>query len=812
MHAPRRTAPDPCRLLRAAALALTIALLPSAVAGEHPCLFLGPEDLPRIRHAAGIGPASPDAGRNRYAALAADYHALRVAIRDSSIEAPLPGDLLGCAFLTMIDPQSPEHAARLARLKSWISRPDPVAADLLSLVLALDWSWNHLPDDVRRDALTALRAQAKPLPSTDSPLRRDAFLARLADLAMAIAVDEADEPAQAWAQIRGELIQSARQYARDTLPRFLALRGMAPTSPSSAADEEAGIVLFAELIATLDAREPDVERERGDPREGGVGLSSKAVQPNEVSRLLEHYALIADDAGRAQRQFVRDDGDDAPLLTCERWERLTPLTAHLLARRSHDPAAVWMALRVERELRARPERAGWRFVPLLCDLREERPAVLDALPIVRDLGSAVVFRSRCSDVPVVIWVEAPTAHLRSRQYFDAGHFLIRRGGDLVATAAVDVAHEAVAAKGGAQYAGAESEPAAMTQFSAATIAHNAMIFFESGRTPVHEGQRYRPLGGQRPISGDWRDFGATSDGPNPRRLGGLLAAGEVNGAGYAALDLAPAYSSGAVSAYVREFVWLPPDALVVIDRFQLRDAGTIPTWVMQLPTRPRALRGELSDRNRATGGTNEAGVWILEAPGVEWSESDGRAALQVLHPASVRFRVVGGPAQRLTIEDGPHAGRTYVGGSQASFERLLTPFGSRSAVNAWFRLGAAARLGPEFGLVPHWGRVEVEPVSKGLEHTLIHVVHVGGIAGDLSVGECAKIPDGRLQVQVRAAERLWTLRIREGAQRGGEIAAGAQPVRADGSDNEPAEAVLFAPLPESRERGAALSKRAAEPN
>ncbi|QOJ14582.1 MAG: hypothetical protein HRU75_07990 [Planctomycetia bacterium] len=762
----------------------TISLV-SATAGEHPSLLLRADDLPRLRHVAGIGSPSGDATHGRYAAFAADYHALRVAIRDSQVEAPLPGDLLGCAFLLLIDPLSSERDARLARLTSWITRPDSVAMDPLSVIIAMDWTWKELPVDLRRDTLSAIRARATPFATTDSPLRRDEFLARLADLAMAIAVDEEDEPSQAWAQIRGELIRAGREYARETLPRFLSLRGLAPTSPSTAADEEAGIVLLVELTAAME------RRARGE-------IEAAVAASPDPTRVLEHYAMVAGAVDPEGRQFVRDDGDEAPLLTCGRWERLTPLTAHLLAARTGDPAAVWMAGRVETELRKRPERGSWRFLPLLFDLRGRRPVGLDSLPIVRDLGSAVVFRSAGPDAATFIWVETPVAHLRSRQYFDAGHFLVRRGGDLVASAAVDVAHEAVPVKGGSQHAGSESDPAALTQFAAATIAHNAMIFFESGRTPTHEGRRYRPLGGQRAISGDWPDYGSESDMANPRRLGGLLAVGEVCGAAYAALDLAPAYSPGAIRAYVREFIWFPPDALLVIDRFSLRDAGTTPTWVMQLTTRPTPPIGGLSDQNRAAGATNDAGVWQIDEPRVEWSGADERAALQTLHPARVRFRVVGGPARRLDIEGGPHAGRTYVGGSAASFERLLTPVGSKSLINAWFRLGAPTRLGREFGTIPHWGRVEVEPATRGLEHTMVHVVHVGGSEAPLSSSECVATADGWLQVHVRGAKRLWTLRIRDGVERGGEIALAESAAPTISADEAAAGTIQFTPLPSGR--------------
>ena len=85
----------------------------------------------------------------------------------------------------------------------------------------------------------------------------------------------------------------------------------------------------------------------------------------------------------------------------------------------------------------------------------------------------------------------------------------------------------------------------------------------------------------------------------------------------------------------------------------------------------------------------------------------GRRIPVLMAPATNRrVAVVGGPARRLLIPDGRHKDRLYVGSDPEAFERLIVPSARPKPANAWYRLGKPTLLGPQFGVRPHWGRVD----------------------------------------------------------------------------------------------------------
>ncbi|MFQ5807759.1 MAG: hypothetical protein ACE5I3_15035, partial [Phycisphaerae bacterium] len=397
-----------------------------------------------------------------------------------------------------------------------------------------------------------------------------------------------------------------------------------------------------------------------------------------------------------------------------------PLTAHLIAARTHDPAAAYVADRVEaawRNASANPLSSLRRWVPVVFDLRDVRRVDIGRLPHARHLGGAVVLRGGVEPNAALIWIDAGQPFLRRGQHFDAGHFLIRAGGYLVVEGGDDIEFEATYSKGGLQRLGNERRSFDFAQYLTATIAHNCMLFWDPARVPRWYGRLYAPTGGQIPLEGTCTDF-ITPLGARPRTTARLLAYGREQTAAYVALDLASAYDPRTVKHYTREFVCLWGRVLIVIDRATTANTRVVPTWVINVPARPRVDGEGLATEARPAGSDNTAGVWRYdEAAWLHWCDRDGSLWLKSLLPKRRRLAIVGGPARKLVISEGAHKGRTYAGGAADSFERLILPSGRPNAANAWYRLGTPTLLGPQFGIRPHWGRVEVEPLGRE-EHYL----------------------------------------------------------------------------------------------
>ncbi len=673
-----------------------------AHADQHPRLLIKPSDIPRLKHACGIeAPATPTPGRGRSGEFAAEFNALRFYFSQLVGDAVLPGEVPAAAFLHLVNPEDPGDAARLAVINRALSQPAALASDVVESVLALDWCWDALSPAVRVEFLLKMRRNATPLTPADSPLDHRVFREKLAALALALAVDERDEPSPSWAALRQRILEAAKQYFASTFPTYVEWRGLIPTGPAVAAFEENDTALALELAGLLS------ERDAWDEYHESVG------------RWMEHYVLAASAHPALRHQFLRDDGSTAPPLPCAKWAALLPLTAHLIAARTRDPAAAHVADRVEAALQSpstEPRATLWRWVPVVFDLREVPRVDTTRLPHARRLDGAVVLRGGVGPDAAVVWIDAGQPFLRRGQHFDAGHFLIHAGGHLVVEGGDDIEFEATYSKGGLQRLGNERRSFDFAQYLSATIAHNCMLFWDAARVPRWYGRLYAPGGGQAPLERTCTDF-ATPLEARPRITGKLLAYGQQPAAAYVALDLTSAYDPRTVEQYTREFVFLWGRVLLVIDRAKTTSARIIPTWVVNVPARPRVDDEDLAAAARIAGSDNDAGVWRYDdAQWLHWRDRDGSLWLQSLLPAPRNLAIVGGPAQRLTITEGRHRGKTYVGGDPDSFERLIVPSGRPNAANAWYRLGEPTVLGPQFGVRPHWGRVEIEPADRYPQH------------------------------------------------------------------------------------------------
>lgn len=722
-------------------------------------MLISAEDLPRLQHICGVLPAvTAPAAWGRAGARAGEFQALRDHLSTKTDLEPLSGELAAAAFLRLLDPADPRNVVRLRMIEQALRQPIWVGKRPFELLLALDWSWDSLAPAAREDFLLAVRKRAKPLTPADSPLDHRVFSDKLVALAAAVAIGEGADSGTAWREQRKQLLAAARTYFEQTFPTFLRWRGLSPTSPAAGPEEELDIVLALELAGHVMGR--DVWSEHREA----------------VARCLEHYVFASFAHPALQQHFARDDGQLAPLSPAVRWEDLLPLTAHLLAVRTRDAAAAFIARRVEQRLRgptAEPLAVPWLWVPIIFDTRGIPCADFANLPVARNFGGAVAFRGRVGASETGVWIEAGQPFLRRRQHFDAGHFLIYGGGQLTVSGGDDIALEAVPAKRGSQHLGDDPQPFDFEQYFASTIAHNCLLLWEPGRVPRWAGKRYEPAGGQRLLDTTCTDFAAPLDAQQ-RQTARQLAYGHEGFQAYLALDLLPAYEPRCAGAYTREFVFLAGRVLLVIDR--VTPARRVaPAWVVNVPARPEVDGRDLSVESRRAGPDNSAGIWQADAARwLRWTSGDGCLWLFPLEPDPRRVFVIGGPATKEVVPGGPHAGRTYQGSSAAGFERLVGPAGRDRPRNAWYRLGEPTVLGPLVGTTPHWGRIEIEPPQPGQAAVFINLLVVG--ASDSSAPPAASLTtteDGGYGVGVSVDALRFLVRLPRGREWGGEVEWGS---------------------------------------
>ncbi len=739
-------------------------------------LLIRPADVPRLRHAGGIGPALPASeARVRFGVAGEAFNAMRRHLSQTTPEFTVSGDVAAAAFCLLLKPADPAAERWRELISAALSRPFMITTDVFELSLALDWCWDELPAEARTEFARNLREAAQPLEPSDSPLEHRTFRRKLGCLAAAIALDPVRYAAPAFESQRTQLLERADIYFKTVFPKFIAWRGLTPTSPGAGPYEESDTALALELASLLFEKD-----------------AWESCRPT-VGRWLEHYALATMTHPALQHDFFRDDAGDAPLTPVPAWEGMLPLTAHLIAVRTRDPAAAWVADRVESAAAAQPFRsAAWGWAPMLFDTSGIPRFDPTRMPTARNLNGAIVFRGDGGGLfQTAIWIEACQPFLRRGQHFDAGHFLIHAAGHLVIDAGDDVVLEATPAKQGRQRLGREPGDFDFEQFNVATIAHNCLMLWDPTQLSRWYGRPFEPGGGQRVIEGTCDDFGEPAtdepaslalDPKHRRSTGQLLAYGQhgpaAAGGGppqgiaaYAALDLTAAYPNRAASRYTREFLFIAPDLLLLVDRVQTAGTQT-PISLLQLPARPTVEGRALALERRTAGVENKAGVWVYEAPRrLEWTERDGAIRCLPLLPAGAVVSVVGGPAEKKAVTSGPQAGRNYVGGGPDSFERLVIPSSRHNARNAWYELGEPTVLGSSFGHVLPWGRIEIAPPSRSREHVFVTLLAMGRKdAPPQATAQIERVNEG-IEVRIADADTNLTIRLNDGMTVGGDVRA-----------------------------------------
>ncbi len=691
---------------------LLVCVVSPALAGTHPRLVFSPTFVETVRQAE---LQQPRLGR------------LRARLSGDLGELVLPGEVLAAAALHLFAPTGGAGPAQLDLIARHLSEPDALGPDLLECVLAMDWCWADLSVTARQLFLRRMLEDPQILEPGDSPLEHDGFRRKLAYLALALAVEEDEYRSPEWGPARTRILRAARDYVLTALPNYLAWRGGVPTSSANGPWEESNTAWLLELGSLA------------------VGKNLWAEHAEATGRWLEHYLLVSSADQAAPRHVVRDDGDADPPHPADHATSLLPMTAHLWAARTGDPAAVALARDLDAALTRRNiDPALWSWLDVALRMEGFATANRERLPAQRNLGGAVVFRNAGDHGQYLIWIEAGQALLRRGQHFDAGHFLIEGDGPLLTDAGADIALEAVGAKRGEQRLGSGRATFPFEQFAASSLAHNCLLFEEASRVYEWHGKPFVPRGGQRPIDGSCRDFQTPLE-VQERSTGRLLAYGYRQGASYAALDLTDAYDNRTVTRYTRAFLLLWNKVLLVIDVAEPAGGSVTPIWLAQLPVAPD--RRLLDPRLQVRGETEDAGIWRI--PAGDWIRCTSRAgtlALRSLLPQERVVSLVGGTGARARILDGAFAGRSYVGGSADTFERLVAPSSRDNVGNAWFRLGAPTRLGAEFGgrVQQLWGRVEIEAPAANRRHLLVTAIVLDPAELPLSQVRITEEPGGAL--------------------------------------------------------------------
>ncbi len=728
---------------------MVLLLLASIARADAVPLLMGPTDLARVRHLCGVA-ADPEMPQKRFGAYSRDYRRVRAFLADRLPGEPLSGEPLAAAFLLRVEPSDPEAAKWRSVVTDAMQSRVWVTTDPLELGLALCWCWDQLPRDVRVGFLRARAETMEPLEPGDSPLRPLAFRRRLFALAVALATESVTD--RRWATQREALLTAAHDYFRKTFPRFVAARGLIPTSPAFGAQEEADTAIALELAGVL-ARHSKWKASRAT-----------------VGRWMEHYVF-----GRPVRDaglplgFIRDRAGDASLLPLESYRQLQPLTAHLIADRTRDPCAAWVAAAVDRRLRSRAPGADvWRWVPIVFDLAEVPVVDERALPLARNLGHAVVIRNE-KHAPARLWIDAAQPYLRQGQHFDAGHFLIDAGGYVAGAAGEDIARGASALYNGRQQLGRNRESFVFEQFFTSTIAHNTILLWDSAFLQRWYDKAFEPRGGQLVHEGTVETFPRTTESLETA-TGRMLAYGQQDHGVYVALDLAPAYGPRRAGTLTREFLLLDRTLLLLVDRVRPARARVQPTWVLNIPARPRVNDDDLLSEWRVSGDNNKAGVWqIPDDLVLRWEFGTGALRFVPLLPRARSVRAIGGPAEPLRIADGDHAGRRYVGSSADGFEHLVVPSSRYRPENAWYRLGAPPKLGRSFGQIHHWGRIEVESADPRETQVFLNLMVIESGRQAEAIDAQVRREDESIVCSIRSKSHALDVRLPSDDWRGGTV-------------------------------------------
>lgn len=699
--------------------ALLLALPATAAAQErawrldpvHPRLLITRDDLPDLRVRCGIEDYRDDPVAHRRGVVFGAQREVLERLRDVGDRIITRDARRDDLYVPAVLHLATGRIGQADRYTHYVARqlldPDRIQYDLDALV-ALDHCWDALGAEQRRRIVDRLLPTIRPFDRGDSPLNHLAFDMKLRSLAAALVIYDhefaRDRPDDA--DYLGEIITTAGEYLSGPFVRFFQQRGAMPTSGGRGIWEEQDGVLAIELWLTATGRNlwPDLS--------------------DSLARAMDHYFYADTEYPGLDHGFIHDDGSHIPLNPGRVYERFLPAVPWVIANRTRDPIATYIARRglptVMPEML--PETDRYQWVRLLYGPLDQPEAARAAYPLARHFGGGwVAMRSGWEPGATVLLFDAGQPFWRARQHFDAGQFQIYRKGRLAIDSGDDVTHEAVPSRGGRVML--QDSPGAWEHYFQATIAHNCITVADRRHPLMLYGRPWLAIGNQRPIEGSFDLL--TGDIARTNRVTGRLTAFETNSFySYAAADVSAAYSPDLVQSIQREILFLNAGAVLVLDRVEARRKTSIKTWHLQLPAAPRVDGMALDELHQLHGVDARAGVWEMR-PDEAWldvSHMDGRLFVQTLAPEPAERRIGGGPMKAATIPTGDHAGRTYHGGDPSGYEHRLWPASMLRSPNMVYELGDPIGLGPQFGVGATWGRLDVSPSEESDRVVFLHLL------------------------------------------------------------------------------------------
>jgi hypothetical protein len=641
-------------------------------------------------------------GEIEFASLRHEFEQLTRFVETSLGQDPLPGTLYAIALMHLLtgEPGKPDRYSTYVTQQLITTRRFDFAA-----VVAFDWCFDAIPANERANIAANLdHLMDPPLAPTDNPFDHLTFGTRLCAVAGAITLSGTTVPRSSRDRETTKVLDAAAVYFNGPFIDALNDRGAMATSPARAVHENGDAAFAVEIWRTG----------TGQDLWPGLGAS--------LGRCCEPHFWMRTEYPGCDHGFVHDDGSHTPAAPARHgygFDRAVPL---VIARRVHDPVAVWFNRRVDGALLDAEDQDAW--MRILYHHPDIAPAQRVLAPLGRSFGGGwTVLRSSWQPDAIVVLFDGGQPLLRDRQHYDAGQFQIFRKGLLAPDAGDDVSLETVVSKGGwARFGHDASARADWDQYARATIAHNCVTVFDP-RQAIRQGDDlWRAVGNQRRS-----DAAEAVNASSTQRIGhvtGRLVAFETNAAySYVAADLTEAYDRRRVQRYIRQILLLNDGLMLVCDRIDAVRTLQTRTWHLQLPNHPTLDGAALDAAHRERGGPT-AGVWRMDA-GTHRLATDnrnGRLTVQTLEPPDAIWHIAGGPKTPHVIPEGRSKGTTYFGGDEDGYEHLTLPIHISSHNNAHYRLGNPTRLGPQFGLGAVWGRLDVQAPSDPVETRFVHLL------------------------------------------------------------------------------------------
>lgn len=674
----------------------------------HPRLLLHREDLVLLKSRCGLGESRGPGRPGRTDADAVKvFQSLDRWVDGFLDREPSAGFLYSPALLHLLtgQPGKPDRYSQYVARQLLSERPRVGEGD--DEVIALDWCWDAIDPSERAAIVVRLLGDARPLAQTDSPFQHFSFFPKLRALATVLTAYGQTLGRVGKAQLGEEILEAAGAYLEGPFIDIFNERGALGTSPSNGLYEDADAAFAAEIWQT------------------GTGRPIWARLRPSLGRACEAYFYGLSDGPGLDHGFYHDDGTFVPQRPSGAAQTPAPILPWVVGHRTEDPFAGWLAGTVLApgvlDLQGDPLSRHW-WARLVYQGAERRRVDRQACPLARHFGGGwVVMRSGFSAGATRVLLDVGQPIFRSRQHFDAGHFVIYRKGCLTQGSGQDVSAQAVPTKGGMVKAGEKESD--WDFFFQSAGAHNCVTVLDRLYRQKRYGKWWGSGGGQRIVDKVYRpaDGRLADTGRVTGRLTAFQSEPEMS---YAACDLARAYPSEIVTAFTRQFLFLHAGLIVVIDRLTTTKPDQIPRWNLQLVGRPSFGGGSFPARLQVQGKGPDAGIWVIDAPSGWLRVDDGAGSLYVktILPFDGRWRILGGPKEIRVVRKGRHAGTPYVGGSEASFEHWIYPPRTSTGVNVWYRLGRPSGLGPHFQLGANWGRLEVESTDRQTGHVFAHVL------------------------------------------------------------------------------------------